>query len=141
MSYLRQREFGLARHLAFWPLCHSACHSLVARAFGRYMYRSYWAISMYYNNWACHSLAIWPDIWTFGLYVIWPVIALLYNICDCHRLATRVFRNYPIASTGLYLYITIIWYIVPVLTVTSWHVLGHISVSRAYLSTRFPLTP
>ena len=41
---------------------------------------------------------VWPDIWTFGLYVFWPVIVLLhvslFNIC--------------VARTGPYLRSTII---------------------------------
>ena len=65
MSYLLQRAFGLARHLVFRPLCHLACHSLVAYAnTGPYL----------------HSMIIWPFI---GPYIhstiIGPVIALIYG--------------------------------------------------------------
>ena len=54
--------------------------------------------------------------------IIGPVIALLYVVLGI----------IPVAHTGLYLRNTILWYHMPVPTVTSWYVLGHIFVSCSY---------
>ena len=52
VRYLRQRAFGLAIHLAFWPLCHSAFHRLCCTCLRSCLCTSYWDVPMQYGNWA-----------------------------------------------------------------------------------------
>ena len=59
---------------------------------------------------------VWPDIWTFGLYVVWPFAALLYVPLVIIR----------VARTGPYLHSPVIWTFVAFLNVS----LGLISVAR-----------
>ena len=84
--------------------CHLSCQSLVVSDFVHYLCSLYWAISTQYDNWACHRLAIWPDIWPSGLYVICPITSLLYNNWACRSLATHVFRNHVLDYIYVVLY-------------------------------------
>ena len=101
---------------------------------------------------------VWPEMFSFGLYIIWTVISLLHVPLVIIRVACTVpyLRSTiiwpvislshvssgitPVACTSLYIRSNIIWYILPVLMEILWNVIGHIFVSNLYLPTRVSLT-
>ena len=141
MSYIQQREFGLARHLDFdiyviWPvkaLLYVPLVIICVACTGKYLSSTLigpviaFLFGKTFGRSAIMSFRLSQPCFT----VIGPVIALLH-------VSSSIIL---VARTGIYLRSTIILYHVPVPMATSCHMLGHICVSRLYFSTRVPLTP